>query len=118
MNKYRNSLIILGLLLFFFITYYFIYKEYIKLYEKHTELEKSYKKMIVLIMKDSRNWYSEEDKHSYFESIKNRTEEELEEKLYSDFFNAIKNKEEVLEEEKDTISDKKNFKEKINNINN
>ena len=44
MNKYRNSLIILGLLLFFFITYYFIYKEYIKLYEKHTELEKSYKK--------------------------------------------------------------------------
>lgn len=100
MKKYRNSLIILGLLLFFFINYYFIYKEYIKLYEKYIELEKSYKKIIVLMMEDSRNWYSEEDKHSYFESIKNRTEEELEEKLYSDFLNAIKNREEILEEEK------------------
>ncbi|WP_177160576.1 hypothetical protein [uncultured Fusobacterium sp.] len=88
MNKYRNLLVALGLLLFCFINYYFIHKEYLELYELQNELINSYKKVAVLMMKDSKNWYSEEDKQLYFENIKNRTEEEIEEKLYSDFLSA------------------------------
>ena len=36
-------------------------------------------------MKDSKNWYSEENKQLYFENLKYKTEEEIEEKLYLDF---------------------------------
>ena len=88
MTKHKNLLITLGFvgnLLFFFFNCYFISKKYSELSKELIKIKKYQKKIIVELMKDSKNWYSEENKQLYFENLKYKTEEEIEEKLYLDF---------------------------------